>query len=167
MLVLMISYLGGCKDGVPLVTGNYLLPHTKAYMRRSMKVKRWFLASNVIAFPVALVLASWAWAPIGEEFLPGGPGDGVIRVVFLFPLLVLMLLINMAWFVALVVSLKRDGLAVSKREIIIFAIVVLAWGSATFYDSSRQYRGDVVSRWHASDPIVASRLGQALRASVA
>ena len=127
----------GCYVLVLASVAELPLMKFKARMRSVI----WFLIINVVVLSLALFLASLGWAPYGEEELPAAGGDIFVRVLCVFPLFLLICLVNFIWAVWTAVRVGRDGLSRRRTEVIWLAIAIVAWSIALAYDHSRQYLG--------------------------
>jgi len=109
-----------------------------------------FCLLNIFGLGGAIYFASMGWAPSGEEGLPGGPGDGVIRIVYLFPIILFAAIVNLVWVVLWLRKIIRKGWVVQGRELLVVSIIMIGWIMAVWYDYSRQYRGDFSGTSHSA-----------------
>ncbi|QAU23075.1 hypothetical protein EO087_02960 [Dyella sp. M7H15-1] len=109
------------------------------------KLKIW-VAINAIGLILYLYFSSRIWAPADEAGLMGGPGDPILWAMTALPFLIVCSLINILWFVMILLRKKRSSFL---KSFFVWVLVVAAWILANRYDEYRQYRGTVVMQ-HAA-----------------
>lgn len=101
-----------------------------------MKKSRYWVLTNIIGMVLFTYFSSLIWAPKGEISLPVGPGDPLIWVLWILPILIIFSIINIAWLVKVIVGL------VKRRDLInlyFFIVIIFVWVILMIYDRSRQY----------------------------
>jgi hypothetical protein len=104
------------------------------------KFEGFFVTANIIGISIYLYLASWFWAPPGENGLPGGPGDPLIWTGIVFPVLLIFLIFN---FVSLIYAISIIRRKKYWMPLLIWIVVSLAWYGAHSFDISRSYNGSL------------------------
>lgn len=113
-------------------------------MKEALFKSKYWIFANLLGILLYLYLASKLWAPVGERGLEGGPGDPIIWTTTALPVLVLFSLLNIAWFLLIVLRFKKKK---SWQPLIIWLVVILAWFGANRHDAHQQYTGDAVKKY--------------------
>jgi hypothetical protein len=89
------------------------------------------------------------WAPLGNEGLLGGPGDPIIWVLAVLPVLVVCSVMNFVWLMLVLLHMRRTR---DWYSVAILLLVVILWSGAIGYDHSRQYKGTQMLPDHSYSP---------------
>lgn len=98
-------------------------------------VKYWIFA-NLTGVVMFLYFASATWAPIGQEATPSGPGDPLIWVLFVLPILIIFTIVNLVWAIMTAVHFRKYR---NLRPALYLILIVLLWSGVLFFDRTRQF----------------------------
>lgn len=87
--------------------------------------------------PVYLALASALWVTPSEQGQPGGPGDGFYWFMLLVPIVGLVTIINLVVLFRLLFQYRVNR---SPVPLLLWLIVMLAWGNVLLFDHMKAVR---------------------------